>query len=173
MNLLVILASKFPVTVQFWCRYNRMHHRTRSQGAPLAPVPRPLRLNTIIVVNILDHNIVLSASLLYHLINMTRLGAAVSSGVEVGGAGFSGQEQPILPTEAQRRWSFHSSGIDDHFSEVWSTMLYFFFWQGDYRWRAGVPVESPVPDIWETQRGGKQSLLNTKHFVATYIYCIV
>ena len=74
MNLLVILASKFPVTVQFWCRYNRMHHRTRSQGAPLAPVPRPLRLNTIIVVNILDHNIVLSASLLYHLINMTRLG---------------------------------------------------------------------------------------------------
>ena len=46
------------------------------------------------------------------------------------------------------------------------------FWQGDYRWRAGVPVESPVPDIWETQRGGKQCLLNTKHFtIATY--CMV
>ena len=43
----------------------------------------------------------------------------------------------------------------------WLSILYFVFWQGDYCWRAGVPMESPVPDIWETQRGG----LSTNLFI--------
>ena len=111
-------------------------------------------------------------------------GAAVSSGVlgvEPGGA-FPSHEPSILPTEAQRRWF----STDDVFSvlrhrkKLIAVMLLLIVslactwccWQGDHCWRARVPMESSVPDIWETQRGGEhlQPTFHPQHVLLMQAY---
>ena len=75
----------------------------RSQGAPPVQAHRPLRSEITILL------ITSSSSLLLFILfhQSVQPGAAVSNsgvvGVGEGVGGFPAQEQPILPTEAQRR----------------------------------------------------------------------
>ena len=76
----------------------------RSQGAPPVQAHRPLRSK--ITILLITSSSLLLLFILFH--QSVKVGAAVSNssgvvGVGEGVGGFPAQEQPILPTEAQRR----------------------------------------------------------------------